>query len=120
MNSRKSMNNEPALLDKNTQIADAPESFSARQQLKVATDDVRALIDSEINYYKVRLSYTRKVAKWTGVYLLISACALFGSVVACILGALLIASNFWGPIWGAVSVIATSVIVLIICKKSIS
>ncbi len=106
------MDIEPDILDKHLPVTDA-EDFSARQQLKIVASDVRALFDSEISYYKARISYTSKVAKWTGVYLLISACAFFGAVVASILGALLIAASFIGPFWGVICVVTVSLIVSI-------
>lgn len=115
------MNNDPALLEDDLITADVPEAASARQQLKIVADDVRSLIDSEISYYKNRLTYTGEVAKWTGLYLLIAACALFGGVVALILGILLIATIYLGPVWATllvtVAAIATAIIFALIARS---
>jgi ABC-type proline/glycine betaine transport system permease subunit len=109
-----SMNNEPAILDDNIDMASSPEISSVRKQFDVITGDIKTLFNSELDYYKVRLSYSKTVAKWTGIYLLISFCALFGGVVASIVGALLIATSFWGPVWGTLAVIAASLVITIL------
>ncbi len=106
---------EPALSEEQNTIAgDVDKEFSAREQIKIVTSDLRVLIDNELKYYKARLAYTRTVAKWTSVYLLISICAFFGCIVACILGALLIVSSYFGPILGTIFVAATSLIFAIL------
>jgi Putative Actinobacterial Holin-X, holin superfamily III len=108
------MNTEPPLLEDNADVLTSSGELSARQQLKNVAGDIRVLFDSELQYYKARLSYTRTVAKWTGVYLLISVCALFGTIMACIIGALLIAASYMGPILGTAAVCATSLLVTVI------
>lgn len=105
------MNTEPPLLNDDADLLTSSSAGSARQQLKNVAEDIRILLDSELQYYKSRFAYTRTVAKRTGMLILISVCAFFGAIMACIIGALLIASSYFGPIMGTAAVCITSLLV---------
>jgi hypothetical protein len=72
------------------------EELSARDQITRLVADFRGVAADEIRYYKARLAYSSSVAKWTGIYVAIALFALFGTVVALILGLLLILSAWIG------------------------
>jgi uncharacterized protein YacL len=75
---------------------DAP--VSSRLQLKELWTDAQEIASAEIEYYKARLSYSKDVAKKTGLYIALAAFTFFGAIVALILGLLLTLSAFLNPI----------------------
>ncbi len=85
--------------------ASLPETVSPRAQVAQLVDDFRTLAADEMGYYKARLVYSTAVAKWTGIYVAIALFALFGTVVALILGLLLILATWIGA--GAATIIIT-------------
>ncbi len=76
--------------------------------------DVRALANAELDYYRARLSYSKDVAKSTGLYLAIAIFALFGTVTALILGTLLILSVLIGPLLATIAVTISFAAMMII------
>ena len=110
-----SMDNEakPDIIDAN---------ISARDQVTNLMSDFRSLASAEFDYYRARFAYSRSVAKWTGIYVAMALFALFGAVVALILGILLSLSAAIGPVWATVAVtlvfIATTAIFAILARRS--
>jgi ATP/ADP translocase len=81
--------------------------MSPRDQITQLASDFRTLAAAEFDYYRARFAYSRTVAKWTGIYVAIALFALFGTIVALILGILLSLSAVIGPL------LATLVVTLI-------
>lgn len=75
-----------------------------RDQVKQLVSDFRTLAMAEFDYYRVRFAYSRTVAKWTGIYVAVALFALFGTIVALILGILLSLAAAIGPLWATVLV----------------
>jgi hypothetical protein len=75
-----------------------------RDQVKQLVSDFRTLAAAEFDYYRARFAYSRTVAKWTGIYVALALFALFGTVVALILGILLSLASAIGPLWATVLV----------------
>jgi small-conductance mechanosensitive channel len=81
------------------------EEVSPREQITRLVTDFRTVAADELAYYKARFAYSTAVAKWTGIYVAIALFALFGTVVALILGLLLILAAWVGAI--AATIIVT-------------
>ena len=81
--------------------------ISARDQVTNLMSDFRSLASAEFDYYRARFAYSRSVAKWTGIYVAIAVFALFGAIVALILGMLLSLSAAIGPVWATIAVTLT-------------
>ncbi len=75
-----------------------------RDQVKQLVSDFRSLAAAEFDYYRARFAYSRTVAKWTGIYVAVALFALFGTIVALILGILLSLAAAIGPIWATILV----------------
>ncbi|MEP2102339.1 MAG: phage holin family protein [Parasphingorhabdus sp.] len=81
---------------------DAPVSSTDDKPLKLQVsdlvDDVRKLAEAEIEYYRVKLSVNMAATKT--VLVLFSVAIILGitTMVALILGILLILSHYWGPV----------------------
>jgi uncharacterized protein YacL len=75
-----------------------------RDQVKQLVSDFRTLAAAEFDYYRARFAYSRTVAKWTGIYVAVALFALFGTIVALILGILLSLASAIGPVWATVLV----------------
>jgi uncharacterized protein YacL len=90
------------------------EMSSARNQAQQVFDDVRSLIHSELDYYKSRFIYSQKLAKWISLYLAIAIGLLIAAISAFILGILLIANSYLGPIFGMIFVSASTLILAVI------
>jgi uncharacterized protein YacL len=75
-----------------------------RDQVKQLVSDFRSLAMAEFDYYSARFAYSRTVAKWTGIYVAVALFALFGTIVALILGILLSLAVAIGPLWATVLV----------------
>lgn len=75
-----------------------------RDQVKQLVSDFRSLAAAEFDYYRARFAYSRTVAKWTGIYVAVALFALFGTIVALILGILLSLAAAIGPIWATLLV----------------
>jgi hypothetical protein len=82
-----------------TEAIDIAESdISPRDQVSRLISDFRLLANAEIDYYRARFAYGRSVAKWTGLYVALTLFAVFGVVVALILGLLMALSDAIGPL----------------------
>ena len=101
-------------------IVDA--DISARDQATNLLSDFRSLASAEFDYYRARFAYSRSVAKWTGIYVVMALFMLFGAVVALILGILLSLSAAIGPVWATLAVtltfIAATAIFAILARRS--
>jgi uncharacterized protein YacL len=75
-----------------------------RDQVKQLVSDFRTLAAAEFDYYRARFAYSRTVAKWTGIYVAVALFALFGTIVALIIGILLSLASAIGPVWATVLV----------------
>jgi hypothetical protein len=75
-----------------------------RDQVKQLVSDFRSLAMAEFDYYRARFAYSRTVAKWTGIYVAVALFALFGTIVALILGILLSLASAIGPFWATMLV----------------
>jgi hypothetical protein len=93
----------PGLIDDTGDKLD-PSDISVRADMAQLVGDFREFVSAEMQYYQARLKYSKSVAKWTGAYLAIALFAAFGTIVALILGLLLIIASFVGPIWATVIV----------------
>jgi Flp pilus assembly protein TadB len=82
------------------------EDISPRDHVAQIFSDVRILAYAELSYYKARIAYARTVAKWTGLFASLSMFALFGAVVALILGLLLVLAQFIGPLAATICITA--------------
>jgi small-conductance mechanosensitive channel len=85
------LRNDPAPLS-----APVTEDVSARDQIARLVADFRDLVAHELAYYKARFAYGSTIAKWTGIYVAVALFALFGTVIALILGLLLILAQAIG------------------------
>jgi ABC-type multidrug transport system fused ATPase/permease subunit len=86
--------------------ASVPDHISPREHIAQIFDDVRILAYAELSYYKARIAYARTVAKWTGLFASLSMFALFGAVVALILGLLLVLAQVVGPLAATICITA--------------
>jgi hypothetical protein len=75
-----------------------------KHQIIQIFDDIRILAYAELSYYKARISYARNVAKWTGLFASLAMFALFGAVVALILGSLLVLAQVIGPLFATIGI----------------
>ncbi len=91
--------------DAEPDIADT--DVSARDQVTQLVSDFRTLASAEFDYYRARFAYSRDVAKWTGIYVAVALFALFGAIVALILGILLSVASAIGPVWATIGVTVT-------------
>lgn len=91
--------------------ADAIEDQNIKDQIADLVSDVRKLADSEIAYYRAKLSInlaaTKKVAILFGLALVIAVVA----VIALILGILLIVSTYFGPIIATAAVTGSALVI---------
>jgi uncharacterized membrane protein len=78
--------------------------MSPRDQITQLASDFRTLATAEFDYYRARFAYSRTVAKWTGIYVAVALFALFGTIIALILGILLSLASAIGPLWATVLV----------------
>lgn len=91
---------------------DAPDGTpSIRADVERIALDVREFVTAEMRYYRLRLKYSKSIAKWTGAYLLVGLVSLFSAAIALILGCLMIAAFFLGPIWATVLVTVSFAII---------
>jgi ABC-type multidrug transport system fused ATPase/permease subunit len=86
--------------------ASVRDHISPREHIAQIFDDVRILAYAELSYYKARIAYARTVAKWTGLFASLSMFALFGAVVALILGLLLVLAQVVGPLAATICITA--------------
>ncbi len=75
-------------------------------QVRRLARDVRALAFAELDYAKARLSYSGRIVRNAGLWALFAILCLTGSLIALILGLLLIIASYTGPL------IATAIVVL--------
>lgn len=75
---------------------DVPD-ISARDQVAQVLDDVRALVQAELGYYRSRLDYSRHVIRWSWRFAAISAFAFAGAVIALVIGLVLTLQRYVGP-----------------------
>ncbi|GAA0481761.1 hypothetical protein GCM10009096_24970 [Parasphingorhabdus litoris] len=75
-----------------------PDDRPLKLQVSDLVDDVRKLAEAEIEYYRVKLSVNMAATKT--VLVLFSVAIILGitTMVALILGILLILSHYWGPV----------------------
>lgn len=101
-NKSAAIEDQPSPDDSETVQADAtassPDDKSLKLQVSDLVDDVRKLAEAEIEYYRVKLSVNMAATKT--VLALFSVAILLGitTMVALILGILLILSHYWGPV----------------------
>ena len=69
-----------------------------KEQLGALVADVRHLAAAEIEYIKLRAAYSGNLAKWIGIYGGIAAAFAFCTIIALILGLLLIAAHYLDPV----------------------
>lgn len=101
-NKSAAIEDQPSPDDSETVQADAtassPDDKSLKLQVSDLVDDVRKLAEAEIEYYRVKLSVNMAATKT--VLALFSVAIILGvtTMVALILGILLILSHYWGPV----------------------
>ncbi len=100
------MNEETDLLDPVQIQTDMP-PLSAREQLAMLARSGRNLLEAEIDYIRGRMSYSGQIVKQAGLLGVLSLFSLFGTVIALILGILLIISSYIGPIIATITVTLT-------------
>lgn len=89
------MDDDSARLDSNPDSGAEPE-LSPREHITRLIDDVQQLASSEIDYYRNRFFYSASIAKWSGLFAIISLASLFGAIVAIILGLLMALASIVG------------------------
>jgi len=75
-----------------------------KAQIGTLVDDIRHLAKAEIEYIKLRAAYSGNVAKWIGIYGGLAAFCALCTIIALVVGLLLIASIYLGPILATVIV----------------
>jgi hypothetical protein len=73
------------------------EDVSAKEQVSLVLEDVRALVRAELRYYQSRLDYSRYVMKWSFLFGAISAFAFCGAAIALVMGLVLTLAPYIGP-----------------------
>lgn len=80
------------------------EAALVKAQLAGLANDFRQLATAEIEYLKLRMSYSGQVAKWIGIYSGLAIFAGLCTLIALVLGLLLIISVYLGPVWATIIV----------------
>ena len=93
---------QPSLDEGDAAQSDAPATEFGDKPLKLQfndlVDDVRKLAEAEIEYYRVKLSVNMAATKTMLVLFSIAVISGITTMVALILGILLILSYYWGPV----------------------
>lgn len=84
--------------------ASAETSLSAREHVSALIAGARELVAIELDFYRTRLSYSKKMAQRAGLFGLIALFLIFAATVALVLGTLLIVSAFFSPIVATLAV----------------
>ncbi len=84
----------------------AQTDLSARDHVSALISGVRELAVIELDFYRARLSYSKKMVQRAGLFGLIAIFFLFAATIALVLGALLIAAAFFGPYFATLAVSA--------------
>lgn len=78
-----------------------------RERIKHIIFDFRDLVETELGYYRARFIYSQALAKRTIIQIAVALFALFGTIVAFILGTLLILASFIGPLFATICITFT-------------
>jgi fatty acid desaturase len=84
----------------------AQTDLSARDHVSALISGARELAVIELDFYRARLSYSKKMVQRAGLFGLIAIFFLFAATIALVLGALLIAAAFFGPYFATLLVSA--------------
>ncbi len=98
------MENDAALPPMSEADSDPQSDMSPRQHISQIVEDIRILAYAELSYYRARIVYARTVAKWTGLFASLSMFAIFGAVVALILGLLMALAQIIGPLGATICI----------------
>ena len=77
-------------------LFEADESTIVKSQLTTLVSDFKSLDAAELEYIKVRAAYSGKIAKWTGIYVVLALVALSAVLIILALGSLLMLAEFVG------------------------
>ena len=104
------MNDEPERVDLVAgKASESPEAFpesetSLRDEIAALIADARELVQAELAYHRARLDANLTLGKRVAGLFGAGAVLLIGGLIALILGLLLIADHYLGPIWATVIV----------------
>ena len=94
-------------------VEDEAKSKSLTSQMTDLIDDVRILAHAEVEYYRAKLSVNLAATKRVLVLFLLSIVVGTMTVIALILGMLLILSDYLGP-WAATAIVTGSALLITI------
>jgi hypothetical protein len=75
---------------------EADEGSIVKSQLTTLVSDFKSLAAAELEYIKVRAAYSGKIAKWTGIYVVLALVALSAVLIILALGSLLMLAEYVG------------------------
>ena len=99
-------------MEKNLPPADvtASEPASPLAQVRDLIDEVRGLAEAEVAYAKARISYSGGILRKAGLFALLAFLCFSAAIVALVLGLLLIAASFWGPLVATLIIVSLLVV----------
>ncbi len=96
---------------------DAEEQGVVKSQLTTLVTDFRSLAAAELEYIKVRAAYSGRIAKWTGIYIILALVAVSGALIIIALGSLQLLAEQIGLLAATIAISAGLILFAVLCAR---
>jgi len=96
---------------------DVQEEGVVKSQLTTLVTDFRSLAAAELEYIKVRAAYSGRIAKWTGIYVVLALVAISGALIIIALGSLQLLAAQIGLLAATIAISLGLILFAIICAR---
>lgn len=96
-------------------LVEADESSIVKSQLATLVSDFKSLAAAELEYIKVRAAYSGKIAKWTGIYVVLALVALSAMLIILALGSLLMLAEYVGMLAATLIMAVAFGVIALLC-----
>ena len=96
---------------------DAEEQGVVKSQLTTLVTDFRSLAAAELEYIKARAAYSGRIAKWTGIYIILALVAVSGALIIIALGSLQLLAEQIGLLAATIAISAGLILFAVLCAR---